>query len=414
MERVWNKIDTQNLVYGGGWIDVKSSVRALLFGVMLGLAKDKVKSYRSDLYHDAQWINEKINGPMSFDWVVHEGGTYIGESAEYSRIDWDKSAKYRFEILIEGNSTWMLNIYEAVPIVPVILHSCEECGIATGSNYVDHMGMWLCSDFCTGLVENRQYANKSQGQIIEKFAIEDFALPNVPDSVPNWGTEEVFVGTQEMGDDDCTGFLDNGSLQHDGDTCPTHEVERFCNENPLPENVVEALVNTDVNPINWTPEKVVEIVKNFATTIHEALPLEDCDVAETAAGCIYHPAPVKMYKAEDISVLGDSETFRPFNFHSYTEEEKREIAYANFPTLRNDSTITQRKVINMESILNELREKLDEANTARDEAYDAKNELDDAISEFDNYIDEIDTLISNLDNLPSISVSLDFQVEFES
>lgn len=352
---VWNQIDSRNICYGGTWNDVQSTIRATVFAVMLELAQDRVKHYRSDLYHDAMWLAEQVTCPISFDWVVRESGTFIGDSAGYCKLnEWDKSVKYRFEILNEGSIKWKLNIHEAtvlpVPVVPQNIHFCEQCG-AKDAHYVNSLEIWVCSIAC----------------------------------------KEQFLNLRE-----------------------SSMVERFCNETPLPENVVTALVNTDVNPINWTPEKVEEIVNQYdaenslnpyaeMNAVHEALPIGECELATTAAGCIYHSAP-------PIS-----------KFHTYTDEEKIAIAEATFPTLRNDSSITDtihkdgnRKVINMESILRELREKLDEANSARDEAYDAKSQLDDAISEFDEYIDEMDNLIGSLDNLPSISIDLDVRVEFDS
>lgn len=352
MNRVWNKIDSRTICWGGEWDDVKTTVRATVFAVMMELARDRVKHYVSDLYHDAVWLNESLTGQMQFDWVARESGTFIGESASNCKLgDWEKAIKYRFEIRVNEKNKWMLHMYEDSPLV-----------------------------------------SGSQGQIVEKFA-----LPNVPDtvqsspgsalwlqnpdSVPNWGTEEVFVGTQEMGEDDpldvsCIGYktpsgIEHGFEDHDKDNCPVHG-----------SNLVE----------------------------HVTLPVGLCELATTAAGCIYHPAP-------PIS-----------KFHSYSDEEKIAIAEATFPeliknrvrenetfpTLRNDSTQTIKGVFNMDDILRDLREKLDEANSARDEAYDAKTELDDAISEFDEYIDAVDNLISSLDDLPALSVDLDVRVSFES
>lgn len=358
MERVWNKIDSQTICWGGEWDDAKSTIKATVFAVMLKLSRDRVKHYISDLYHDATWLNEKLVGPMQFEWVARESGTFIGESANYHRIeDWHEAVKYRFEILVDEKSKWILHIYEAGPIVPEIPRFCEECGTRI-AKYVDYMQMWLCSDYCTGLVESRQgretYTEDDQGNWLQV---------NVPDSIPNWGTEEVFVGTQEMGAEDpldvsCIGYktpsgIEHGSADHDKDNCPVH---------------------------------------GFKEIVHSSLPLGLCVLATTAAGCIYHPATIRR----------ETETIDDF------------ITYGNyFPTLRNVNQ-TRKVKFNMDDILRELREKLDEANSARDEAYDAKSELDDAIGEFDNYIDEVETLINSLDDMPSISVDLDVRVSFES
>jgi hypothetical protein len=58
-----------------------SPVRALLFGELVKRAIGVTRSYLSDLYHDAEFLTENVNGEVTFDWLTRECGTNIGESA---------------------------------------------------------------------------------------------------------------------------------------------------------------------------------------------------------------------------------------------------------------------------------------------------------------------------------------------
>lgn len=58
--------------------EINDSVRALLFGVLLKEAWAVLEHYRSDLYHDANWIKKEIEGPCTFYWSCDGWGTYIG------------------------------------------------------------------------------------------------------------------------------------------------------------------------------------------------------------------------------------------------------------------------------------------------------------------------------------------------
>jgi hypothetical protein len=118
-DRVWNKIDSKTLVNGAEWCDAQSTVRAMVFGKMVELAKDRIKFYQSDLYHDAIWLLNTLTGPLQFDWIARESGTFIGDVTLHVKDDeWAKSARYRFDIRLEGDRKWVLDIYEAGPIVP--------------------------------------------------------------------------------------------------------------------------------------------------------------------------------------------------------------------------------------------------------------------------------------------------------
>lgn len=63
-----------------------SAVRATLFGELVKLAAPVIEHYHSDLFHDARWIEEHVDGaPMSFDFVARPCGTYIGVDVEAMR-----------------------------------------------------------------------------------------------------------------------------------------------------------------------------------------------------------------------------------------------------------------------------------------------------------------------------------------
>jgi hypothetical protein len=54
------------------------SIRALLFGAMLDRAELIVQHYRSDLFHDALWIEKHVTGEFSWYWMLRKHGTHVG------------------------------------------------------------------------------------------------------------------------------------------------------------------------------------------------------------------------------------------------------------------------------------------------------------------------------------------------
>ena len=131
-DKVWVRIDTNTLVSGGGWKDSESTIRATLFAKLLELARDRVKVYQSDLFHDALWIKERVTGPMSFEWIARESGTFIGDSTLHIKDeDWPNATRYRFEIRMDDKQRWVLDTYEAVMERPHTDLSTEECEFAT-------------------------------------------------------------------------------------------------------------------------------------------------------------------------------------------------------------------------------------------------------------------------------------------
>ena len=115
---IWNKMETKSLCYGN-WDISKSTIKASIFGVLVELSENRITNYRSDLWHDALWIDINITGPTSFEWVVRDYGTHIGEAAEVYDIERHGEAiKYRFD-LEDNDGRWNLTIYEGSPeLVP--------------------------------------------------------------------------------------------------------------------------------------------------------------------------------------------------------------------------------------------------------------------------------------------------------
>lgn len=64
------------------WREAQSPVRALLFGQLVKRTWGVLEHYPSDLYHDAQWVRENVNGPTEFLFMARLNGTDIGDLAQ--------------------------------------------------------------------------------------------------------------------------------------------------------------------------------------------------------------------------------------------------------------------------------------------------------------------------------------------
>lgn len=69
---------TYRLIGWGAFEELQEPIRALLFGHMVKLAIPVVQEYLSDLYHEAHWIDENVNGETTFEFLVRHSGTNIG------------------------------------------------------------------------------------------------------------------------------------------------------------------------------------------------------------------------------------------------------------------------------------------------------------------------------------------------
>lgn len=100
--------ETIRLFGWGDFADHSGTIRAVLFGEMVKRAATVTTHYLSDLFHDAEWITENVNGPADFSYLVREWGTNIGESAEiqyYSVGGSETRTLYRIA-LTENNGEW--------------------------------------------------------------------------------------------------------------------------------------------------------------------------------------------------------------------------------------------------------------------------------------------------------------------
>jgi hypothetical protein len=99
------------------WEDGKWPIRALLYGQMVGRALPVVKFFLSDLYHDAHWINDTVNGPTEFWWMVRLNGTNIGDSAiTMEHISGSEPRVLYHVALAEADGEWFATFSEFVRI----------------------------------------------------------------------------------------------------------------------------------------------------------------------------------------------------------------------------------------------------------------------------------------------------------
>lgn len=92
------------------------SLRALLFGAMLDRADGVVKHYRSDLFHDALWIEKFVAGEMTWYWMVRTYGTHIGTDLGAAYRTWGKDADnvtYKMT-LTQNRVSWVVS-FEVMP-----------------------------------------------------------------------------------------------------------------------------------------------------------------------------------------------------------------------------------------------------------------------------------------------------------
>ncbi len=54
------------------------AIRARLFGVLAAKTCRHIEAYHSDLYHDAMWLHDYVDGPTTFFFGVRPTGTHVG------------------------------------------------------------------------------------------------------------------------------------------------------------------------------------------------------------------------------------------------------------------------------------------------------------------------------------------------
>jgi hypothetical protein len=94
------------------------SIRALLFGAMLDRAEPIVQHYRSDLYHDALWINEFIHGEFTWYWMLRQHGTHVGTDLSeavkvFGRNDYN--VYFKVTLVRDRTANWNV-IFETLPL----------------------------------------------------------------------------------------------------------------------------------------------------------------------------------------------------------------------------------------------------------------------------------------------------------
>jgi hypothetical protein len=67
--------------------EAELTIRAKTFGQLVKLAQEAgIARYQGDLYHDAQWIEKYVDGPMEFTFAADQWGTLIGTDTNYDTV----------------------------------------------------------------------------------------------------------------------------------------------------------------------------------------------------------------------------------------------------------------------------------------------------------------------------------------
>jgi hypothetical protein len=94
--------------------EINESVKALLFGLLADLAWDTVKEYRSDLYHDAKWIQEHVEGPCGFFFAFADSGTAVGFDERYVGLR-NPDRLYSVDLVMNNRGSWNAVVVKVVP-----------------------------------------------------------------------------------------------------------------------------------------------------------------------------------------------------------------------------------------------------------------------------------------------------------
>lgn len=101
--------------------------RAPLFGKLVALAFPILERYQSDLYHDALWIEQNVEGPMTFYFSCDESGTMIG--LDFARVS-NRENVWKVELIAEHERAnevtgelqafWYVAIQPVQPVVHIL------------------------------------------------------------------------------------------------------------------------------------------------------------------------------------------------------------------------------------------------------------------------------------------------------
>lgn len=110
-----------------------------IFGTLVQLAAPVVKEFHGDLFHDASWIKDHVDGPGTFYFVVRHSGTHVGSSAFYIGIaarQSRESTMYRCSLtVVDGKWTFDVRRFVVAERVVAEGMACSDCAnvIANGT-----------------------------------------------------------------------------------------------------------------------------------------------------------------------------------------------------------------------------------------------------------------------------------------
>ena len=89
------------------WAYSAGSVKAGIFGQMVEMAEGVVEHYRSDLFHDATWLQDRVDGtPLTFEFLVRPWGTNVSEArGEFRETEGNRLFLFRYVPLQDGSFT---------------------------------------------------------------------------------------------------------------------------------------------------------------------------------------------------------------------------------------------------------------------------------------------------------------------
>lgn len=164
--------------------------------------------------------------------------------------------------------------------------------------------------------------------------------------------------------------------------------------------------------------EIIETDRKFDLNIYQAVPYESVvNVPDTTesflpeTGAMEPPEPVDPL----IQILDETES----GWKDPTTDARAAATLEKlFPTQENEepsAPTTKRKVrTTMEEIIDELRNKMNEAQSQIDEAEEKKSELEQYIEGLDGYKGELESLIDSLETMPEFDDSVQVDLSFDS
>ena len=92
--------------------ELNESTKAMLFGVLAELAWPIIDNYKSDLYHDARWIDE-LTGPATFYFSPRESGTWLSEEPWWMETTGYNDPTYELTLRRQRFS-WVVDLEEVL------------------------------------------------------------------------------------------------------------------------------------------------------------------------------------------------------------------------------------------------------------------------------------------------------------